>query len=305
MSLAAAYSAYLDGRPSGGRAGPLIDALGSAGQDGRAELLARCVEGESGPAVLGDKHGPWAGRRAWLGESLPLEAGEGDLWFDACELGLAMLVPREGFASRHQQASPDDALPPGTSRFLSWHSLAPVRRWQFWAFLQLAPFERREVMEPPPFDLMSPQRISREPELEPITGISWPEAYAFACWFGKTIPSVFGWQSAADLLSNEIFAALWNPLSREWVSDTVAADETARVAITPDTYQLDPDEVYEEEYEGQETPGGPMIVGQWRHEETLGFRTAVTVQLGLVREHSELGSRFGDWQLLGKLRRRS
>ncbi len=302
MSLAAAYIAYLDDGQPGGGSGPLIDALRSAGQAGRAELLARYVERQSGPVTLGEAHGPWAGRRAWLGDALPTAAGEGDLWLDTRELGLSMLVPREGFSSRHQGAA-TDGLPAGTSRFLSWHSVAPIQRWQFWAFLQLAPFERRPVMEPPPFVLMSPQRISREPEIEPITGISWPEAFAFACWLGKTIPSTYSWQSAADLLSESAFAALWTPLPREWASDTVAADETARVAITRDTYHLDPDEVYDDEYEGHQTAGGPMAVGQWRTEEALGFRTAVTVQLGLVTEHSELGTCFGDWQLLGKLPR--
>ena len=322
LDLAAPYIAYLQDRKNSARTAALVDALRSAGEDSRAELLASWLEGKTGPLELGREHGPWAGRRTWLGESLPTEADEGDLWFDPCELGLMMLVPREGLARQHG-ATPDrtsgqgaersgagqrpehsiEELPPGTSKFLTWLSVETVARWQFWACLQLVPFERREVMERPPLDILSAQRISREPEIEPITGICWGEAFIYASWFCKGLPSMYGWQSAADLLPEQAFSALWGPLPREWVSDTVESDETARVVVTRDTYHLDPDEVYEEEYEGAKTPAGPMVVGQWQQEAELGFRTAVTVQLGLVEEWSELGTRIGDWQLLGKLRR--
>ncbi|MEM9491935.1 MAG: SUMF1/EgtB/PvdO family nonheme iron enzyme, partial [Myxococcota bacterium] len=307
--LAEAYIAYLDESGSGrhgGRAAALVDELSAAGLSMRAALLRSYLDGDPMPVELGAEQGPWAGRRVFIGESLPagVGEGEGDLWFDTCELSAMILVPHEGYSVRYPKPPPAPVHTYPNWPFLCWLSVAPVARWQFAAFTQLAMTEWRPVEIRPPFDMLSPMRIARAPELAAVGGISYGEAYLYAIWLAKNLPTLYDWQAAADALPEAALDAMWRPAEREWVSDRCEDDpEGLRVATTAATYHLDPDEVYEEEQAGTATAGGAMVVGEWHLEPSLGLRTAVTAQLGLIDELGPDGARADHIGLLRGLPR--
>ena len=88
----------------------LVAALAASGHALEAALLG---EWSGGRLRTQARSGPYAGRRAWVGTTLPPEAREGDLWLDVVELMPMLLVPWSG-------------LP----RPLGWIALRPVERWQ-------------------------------------------------------------------------------------------------------------------------------------------------------------------------------
>jgi hypothetical protein len=192
--------------------------------------------------------------RAWCrddaphaGPSLPTTAADGDLWFDVCELATMARVDR------------------------GWLATAPVPRWRMRAFLDVTTIEPREVQVDPPYRALDPARLCAGTERAACTDITPGEATLYAWWFGKSLPHMLDWESARR----------WAQLDREWITNRLRADEGARVFVTADTIGWDPDEVACDPRRRDR-----MIRGDYTRDPTIGFRTFVTTQLGLLRSVS-------------------
>jgi hypothetical protein len=92
------------------------------------------------------------------------------------------------------------------------------------------------------------------------------------------VPHLFDWQSAAEQLPPEQVKALWGHSEKEWTSMKLADDEAARVFVTPTTINEDPSEIAEDD-----ARAASMIAGEYTHKHSIGFRTSVLVQSGLLQ----------------------
>ncbi|WP_270006268.1 hypothetical protein [Solirubrobacter deserti] len=151
---------------------------------------------------------------AWVGPTVPKDAGPGDLWLDTVELMPMRLVPREH--------------PPYTT---GWVATRPVERWQFAAFLELADIRHGE-------GLFDRERILDGPESGPVTKVLREEADLYAHWFGKILADRITWQLVVEAPGGDP-ADDWG-LVAEWDNE---AYEGAYGVVTPDAVYKDADEL--------------------------------------------------------------
>ncbi|HEV7554529.1 MAG TPA: hypothetical protein VGO00_03680 [Kofleriaceae bacterium] len=244
-------AAYLRARDRTGFEQSIHDGLRAASGELEATAWAAWCRGETTAEI---KSGPWFGRTLWFGSQLP-KADEGDVWFDVCELATMIRLER------------------------AWVATRPVSRWRVRAFLAAASIEPREVQVEPPYVALDPSRLAAGPEREPCTDITAGEATLYAWWFGKSLPHTLDWESAVDALPNAI--GLWGDVRKEWCSNRISDDESARVFMTPETIGWDANDVADEPKRRDR-----MIRGEYVHDNAIGFRTIVTGQIGLLRSVS-------------------
>ena len=199
MPLTDTFTAYLRGRA--GR-DDMADALAGSGHRLEAELLVR---GNSD--------------RRWVGLALPTAAEPGDVWLDTVELMPMVLYAR------------DSGEPFG------WLALRPVERWQFGAFLNVAPWSgsTRRIGDVKPMDA---RRLLAGDEHAPITHVLRDEASVYAMWFGKSIPHRVDWQLAAEALGPGELDRMWGPV-REWAD---AEYDGAYRVVDAELIDFDPDD---------------------------------------------------------------
>jgi hypothetical protein len=253
MSLDELYAGYLRQAGSFDITAPLTD----AGLVTEAALWRAWRDGVRTTSVGA---GPWAGRQAHLGSRPPPLSGVGDLWFDVCELMPMIHVGR------------------------AWLATRPVAAWQVSGFLAVAERAGREVQVSPPYVPLDRGRLGG-PAAARQTRISEGEATLYAWWFGKLLPHLFDWQSAEESLPGSAMRELWRDSAREWTSNRLADDESARVFVTPSTIQWDPGDVLEDEL-GRPEGRRSMIRGEYTRDPDIGFRTAVLIQTGILERVS-------------------
>lgn len=260
---------YLQCLDSAARRAAMIDALVAAGLATEARLLAGYAAHGPGKGIA---DGPFAGQEVYVGARLPPHATAGTLWFDIAELTLMLLLERD---PRELAGLPTEA-----SRRLgptvSWMSLRPTARWQVSAFLDVA--LREPVAQPydPPFPFFDIARLTAGDEREAITRITCDEAGLYANWFGKGLCGGRDWSAA-----NRTFAGMpseppWGDPSREWAGEAYF-EESLRVAICPDTVDIDPRDRLDETDAKLR-----MIYGEWAAPEDVTFRTTVSTRRGLA-----------------------
>lgn len=293
MSLTDRFVDFLRARDDAAARVVLARELQRVGHVLESFLLERWAAGEAVTEVDLEDF-VWSGRRAWIGAMLPEAPAAGDLWFDVCEVVPMILLPRqiEGDPSEYAPGVLERLTP-----FVSWLSLRPVAKWQFGAFLELARLARRPVQVEPPFRVFDPERILAGNELEPLTRVTAGEAALYATWLGKGKADLESWRTAAAFLRPEELAALWGPRRREWAGDV---DEGLHVVVTPETFDVDPDELLEDDPELQAP--SRLVYGELEAPEDVGFRTSVSTQLGLFRATADPLSIL-DVQLIDVLRR--
>lgn len=262
-------------------------------------LLLEAEEGHPGSSVIVDLPGsPWHQRRAYLGLGLPTRAETGDLWFDPCELATMILIPREQPDPEEGPISPEciERLTP----FVGWMSLRPVAQWQFHAFLELARFAPRRVEVGPKFKLLDDSRLIQGPEYAPVVNVTCGEAEMYASWFGKGLADREIWQAANDYLTQDEMSVIWGPTGGEWGGSSFIAEGYVEV-VTRQNLHLDP----MEEWDSGESPEfGPRIIyGEWSKRPDVGFRTAVSTQIGLLNSTSPSPTSFDDVSVVSPLKR--
>jgi len=258
MTLTDAYAEYLRTRSRVGLEQLLAAALDDAGLVTEAELWRGWCDRATSVEVAG---GPWGGRRAHLGVRPPEAAAIGDIWFDVAEMTPMIHAGR------------------------AWLATRPTAVWQVRGFLGAAERIAREVQVAPPYRALDRDRLAGGADGDRVTRISEGEATLYAWWFGKTLPHLFDWQSAEESLPGAAMRELWRGSSREWTSNRLADDEAARVFVTPSTIQWDPGEVLDDELARPEKHRS-MIRGELTRDPEIGFRTAVMLQIGLLRRVS-------------------
>jgi hypothetical protein len=164
-----------------------------------------------------------------------------------------------------------DELRARLTPFVGWLSLRPVAGWQFAGLLDVAPLAARVVQLEPPVPTLDRARLVPAAEDQPVRGALADEAMLYATWFGKGLANYETWQAATATLTPEELAALWGPLAREW-ADSVG--EGVRSVISRETAD-DPRDRYEDD------PDEDSFYGDFAAPEDVGFRTAVSSQLGL------------------------
>lgn len=260
---------YLEDLGSAARRAAMIDALTAAGLATEAGLLAHYAFHGPGQGVIAD--GPFAGRDAHVGAHLP-RAGAGALWFDIAELTLMLLLGRD--PRELADLSPEVRSRLGPT--VSWMSLRPTARWQIGAFLDVAP---REPIPQPydlPFPFFDPSRLLAGNELGAVTRSTCDEAGLYANWFGKGLCTEEDWRAATRVFTEVSVEPPWGDPPREWAGEAYF-DETLRVAVSPDTVDLDPHDLVDEA-----DPRLRMVYGEWAAPDDVTFRTAVSAQLGLA-----------------------
>jgi hypothetical protein len=280
---------YLEDLGSAPRRAAMIDALTAAGLATEARLLAHYAAHGPGRHVITD--GPFAGREAHVGARLP-HAEAGALWFDVAELSLMFLLGRD--PRELADLSPEARSRLGTS--ISWMALRPTTRWQMGAFLDVAP---REAIPQPydlPFPFFDPARLLAGNEQDPVTRSTCDEAGLYASWFGKGLCTEEDWRAASQAFTGIAEGPPWGRPAREWAGEAYF-DEALRVAVSPDTVGLDPQDLVDET-----DPTLRMIYGEWDVPDEVTFRTAVSTQLGLALANvpSESGG-LVPVRLLGRL----
>ena len=299
MALFLAYIQYLQHVTDASVQEPICAQLEHNGYRIEASLLRRYFEHGPGKVQLQLDDSPWNGRQAWVGSTLPPEAGAGDIWLDIYEMMPMILLPRD-------PADLEGITPEMLSKitpFQSWIALRPVANWQFQAFLELAPRTSHPVQVPPPFPLLDTSRMLNAPDNAPVTNLTQGEAFLYALWFSKALPFLEDWRVAASLLSESEMALLWHDLTQEWVQDRIDLDEGVRVVAQPDTFEDDPNEAYEEFLDsGSPIPEHSVFRGEWKFYPNVGFRTAIPTQFGLISSALE-GSVVDNIHLLGQLNR--
>jgi hypothetical protein len=245
-----AYVSYLKAQDRRACAQSLDDMLVAVGRGDEAVLWRAWCAGESRAKLAS---GAWRDRAVHLGMSPPRSAAIGDLWFDVCEVSLMVHAGR------------------------AWLGTQPTARWQMRGFLDVAERAPRAVQVRPPYTALDPKRLYDSAD-GPVSNLTTGEATLYAWWFGKTVPHLFDWQSAAEHLPREQVKALWGTSEKEWTSMKLANDEAARVFVTPATIDEDPSEIAEDD-----ARASSMIAGEYTHLPLLGFRTSVLVQSGLLQ----------------------
>jgi hypothetical protein len=248
--LREALRTYLEAGASRGAAGSLDRVLRDA-RHPEAGLLER----------YGEAGGGWhehEGKRVFIGP-VPPTAEIGTRWFDCCDLSLSIQIP--------QYVPPDeldDLSPEARARALentAWLSLRPVSRFQFGAFLDVAPIERSVP------GALDPQRLLGAIETEPVTRIMCNEASLYLHWFGKLFPSELDFRSARDLLG----AVPWSRPSREWAGVS-SVDSVQCEVVSAASLESTVDDYEPELFEEGETPAD------------VTFRGVVRVMYGLFTD---------------------
>jgi hypothetical protein len=260
MSLFAAHLAFLADPSAPAPAERLATALADAGFLLDSWLLEQHRRGvRSGTIALAGS--PWAGRPFSIRLRPPVAAEAGHVWFDPLELAPMLLVPRLDY----------DELPPPAQarvgRFVGWLGMRPVARWQLEMFLERAELKPHRVEIPPPVRLCDRTRLLNGPETARATDLTPGEASMYAHWLGKGVAHLHIRQEAVAWLGDAA-AALWPDGKREWAGNSMF-DEGSWVVVSPETLDLDPRD--EED----------MLLGDFDHARDIGFRTAVSTQIGL------------------------
>jgi hypothetical protein len=240
----------------------LADAL-RASRPLEAHLLDSFVREGTGPVTVDE--GSWRGRTAWIGPQLPKITEAGQLWMDTAELIVMISVAREPPGA--------DWHPEAIKRWTplaGWLSLHPVAVWQHHAYLTTAH---------PSAPVATVHRILRDvEETAAVTRLTGPEAFGFADWMGKELPSQFLWQSVHATMG-ETFDRLWGASSKEWC-EYPEPDNDEAIALSRQTLNLDPSE--ERDADQSPPPAQRMLYScnDWSPE--IGFRTAVHHEIGLL-----------------------
>ena len=272
MRLAALFRDYLFRDRAHGPARALASALRQEGCALQGALLDIYLEGATTPDFVPPGHGVWTGNRVFLGPTPPEQPLAGDIWFDVCELSPMLLVPREGCAGRSRD---ELELSTEQSEFYSWLSILPVADWQFAVFRELAP--TRGSLLAPGFEVASAPRAA--------AGVTHGEARLYCNWFGKGLAGLFDWQLTVHAFADPIINAMWSGLPREWAGDLLLNEDVLGVALSPETWLSDPDEMLDEAGSDH-----PMIQRRATREKTTGFRTRVYADLGVVHEWHARGN---------------
>jgi hypothetical protein len=266
-----AYVAYLMTKDRRACTQSLEDLLLAVGQSDEAVLWRAWCAGESSATLT---TGPWRDRRVHLGVSPQRSAAIGDLWFDVCEIALMVHAGR------------------------AWLGTRPTARWQMRGFLGASARVPREVQVRPPYTTLDADRLLKGGDGHAAGDLTNGEATLYAWWFGKTVPHLFDWQSATEHLPPEQVKALWGNSQKEWTSMKLADDEAARVFVTPATIDEEPSEIAEDD-----ARAASMIAGEYTHEHSIGFRTSVLVQSGLLQTVSSWHALIEDVRLSSLLDR--
>lgn len=164
-------------------------------------LEAKCL---SDFASLGPNAMPFKGSMLWLGNELPEGAGIGDLWFDAGEVSLYILL------------GPEDK----SHEF--WMALKPVRNFQIKAFLAFIKHSDQSLL---PFrDILRKDR----PDLLEYTPALKEEAELYCRFMGKDLPRWEEWHE----LRPKLLDKLWKHEHWEWIADKVQNSEVCHVALS-------------------------------------------------------------------------
>ncbi len=275
MSLTELYTDLLRTRDAS-RAAALAEAL-RAYRPLEAQLLDRFAREGAGSNTVGE--GNWRGRTAWVGPQLPKVLEAGHLWLDTVEITVMVSVAR--------QPPGADWHPDAIRRWtpiVGWLALHPVAVWQYHAYLTVAnPSE--SVATSPKFKRYDVARILRDvDETAPVTRVTGTEAYSFANWMGKQLPSQVLWEAARRTMGEDSFHRIWGTGVKEWFGYP-EPDEDEATALSPQTLDADP---YEERESGRTPPSARrMLYGcnDWSAE--IGFRTAVLEGIGLLTSRPE------------------
>jgi len=270
------FSRYLrNGARADGAAA--VAALLEAQRPFEAEALNRFAR--TGAGWFEARTGAHRGNRVYVG-AIPPQSEVGAVWFDTCELVTMVLLP-----AYVDLADRDDLAPEAIERLArqsTWLATRPVARFQYGAFLDVAPIEAAS------FD--RDRTLAGDP-LEPVTHVACGQASAYLSWFGKGFPHESPWLAAA-----EHGLDLWETPAREWAGGA-AFDDDYCVALSPDTLGTDPQDT-----EGVTDPVRRML---YRHDEApaeVTFRSSVLVQYGVNDRDGHVGD--GPWRLGARLRRR-
>jgi hypothetical protein len=197
--------------------------------------------------------GDWQGRHIFIGPTLP-QGAPGDLWFDVVGLDVMQRLER------------------------SWFSLEPVRTYAVRAFLRVAQFvpQPGSLRQAPAFG-----HLPENHELRDATGLtqarlrSRPGGLASIARTSSTIKRA---EEALDPAEDfKLRSPVFTRGLGEWTSSR-AGDETARIALRPAT-------VWDEADSHLDEPDGKrprMVYDASSAPEDVGFRTAVSVQVGLI-----------------------
>jgi hypothetical protein len=244
------YLAYLTIKDRRACAQSLDDALVAADLADELALWRAWCAGESSAALTS---GTWRDRAVHLGVSPPHSTTIGDLWFDICEVALMVHAGR------------------------AWLATRPTARWQMRGFLGAAACVSREVHVRPPYTALDPDRLLEGRDDNAAGDLTSGEATLYAWWFGKTVPHLLDWRSAAEHLPPEQVKALWSVGVKEWTSTKLADDDAARVFVTHSTINEDPHEIAKDN-----ARAASMIISEHTHKHSIGFRTSVLVEEGLL-----------------------
>jgi hypothetical protein len=297
VGLTESYRAHLAGRTD---ADLLRRDLHDAGLFLEAGLWAGAV-GSSDHAVVDDPTSWLVGRRVWTGAFPPGDAGAGDVWFDPYELSAMVLIPREPLEADGDPPTMGEGFDPR----LVWLATRPVLQFQYSAFLDLAPLEPRRWEGRADLGLFERPRAGRRPT-EPVTGLVRGEAYLYARWFGKSLPTTFEWTCARSALPTTAFSALWHWSEREWTATSPVVDPDMGLVVSEDDVDIDPDTLQGEDEEWLTPDSHESLFGPWDRADDVGSRTAVPVDVGVLAPAS-YGDRIavGDVCLAAPLPRRA
>jgi formylglycine-generating enzyme required for sulfatase activity len=263
MSLAELYTDLLRTRdPS--RASALAGAV-RASRPLEALLLDRFAREGTGSITVGE--GSWRGRTAWIGPHLPNTSEAGQLWLDTIEITVMVSVAREPPGADWHS----DAIKRWTP-LVGWLALHPVAVWQYRAYLTMAKVP----------DAASPRILRDVEETVSVTRVTGADAFSFADWMGKQLPSQLLWQAARGTMG-ESFDQLWGASGKEWFGYP-EPDEDEATALSLQTLDADP---YEERDAGRKlSPARRMLYGHHDLSPEIGFRTAVLDGIGLLTSPS-------------------
>lgn len=276
MRLTQAYVQYLKERNDAAAIAQMATALSDSAHSTEADLLRQLHTKGAGWTVM--QGGPFAGGRVYLGEGLPVDARAGELWFDPCELGVMLLVPRP--------IDPDEDQLTETMRkrltpYLGWLALRPVARWQMAAFLRLAKLQPQRQQLTAPYAYLDGTRLTPAPETALLTSISPTEALLYCNWLGKHCASQYLLAEAYAMLGAAEFQRLWGNSRREWVG-FAGWEPTLAIAVSPATLHQDPRDEADADAVPEESLR--MLYDEWATPPDVSFRTEVPSSLGLIRE---------------------